>query len=130
MGRDDERDERAAGGVDPQEAPDREHRAGSGADQHRAEAFWFTGENAHENFPFFIFIILSAVLTVLAFMKNLSLIPVLGLLSCFYLMTELGYTNWIRFLVWLIIGLLIYFTYSYKNSVLGKESVKTIRGLE
>ena len=90
----------------------------------------FTSENAHENFPFFIFIILSAVLTVLAFIKNLSLIPVLGLLSCFYLMTELGYTNWIRFLAWLIIGLLIYFTYSYKNSVLGKEGVKTIKGLE
>ena len=90
----------------------------------------FTSKNAHENFPFFIFIILSAVLTVLAFIKNLSLIPVLGLLSCFYLMTELGYTNWIRFLAWLIIGLLIYFTYSYKNSVLGKENVKTIKGLE
>jgi len=90
----------------------------------------FTSKNAHENFPFFIFIILSAVLAVLAFIKNLSLIPVLGLLSCFYLMTELGYTNWIRFLAWLIIGLLIYFTYSYKNSILGKENVKTIKGLE
>ena len=80
-----------------------------------------TGKNAHESFPFFLFVILSAVLTVLAFVKNLSLIPVLGLMSCFYLMTELGYTNWIRFLAWLIIGLVIYFTYSYKHSVLGKE---------
>src|SRR3569833_2088312 len=82
----------------------------------------FTSKNAHENFPFFIFIILSAVLTVLAFVKNLSLIPVLGLMSCFYLMTELGYTNWIRFLAWLVIGLVIYFTYSYKHSVLGREN--------
>ncbi len=90
----------------------------------------FTGENAHENFPFFIFIILSAILTVLAFIKNLSLIPVLGLLSCFYLMTELGYTNWIRFIVWLIIGLVIYFTYSYKHSVLGNDKVRKIEGLE
>lgn len=81
----------------------------------------FASENAHENFPFFIFIILSAVLTVLSFIKNLSLIPVLGLLSCLYLMTQLGYTNWIRFLAWLIIGLIIYFTYSYKNSLLGKD---------
>jgi APA family basic amino acid/polyamine antiporter len=79
----------------------------------------FTAVNAHENFPFFLFIILSAVLTVLAFIKNLSLIPVLGLLSCFYLMTELGYTNWLRFLIWLVIGLVIYFTYSYKHSHLG-----------
>jgi APA family basic amino acid/polyamine antiporter len=90
----------------------------------------FTSENAHENFPFFIFIILSAILTVLAVIKNLSLIPVLGLLSCFYLMTELGYTNWIRFLAWLLIGLVIYFTYGYKNSVLGKEKAKTLKGLE
>jgi amino acid transporter len=81
----------------------------------------FTGNNAHENFPIFLFIILSAVLTVLSFIKNLSLIPVLGLLSCFYLMTELGYTNWLRFLIWLIIGLVIYFTYSYKHSLLGKD---------
>jgi len=81
----------------------------------------FTAKNAHENFPIFLFIILSTVLTVLAFVKNLSLIPVLGLLSCFYLMTELGYTNWLRFLIWLVIGLVIYFTYGYKHSLLGKE---------
>lgn len=81
----------------------------------------FTGERAHENFPFFLFIILSAALTVLSFIRNLSLIPVLGLLSCFYLMTELGYLNWLRFLIWLVVGLVIYFTYSYKHSVLGRE---------
>jgi APA family basic amino acid/polyamine antiporter len=80
----------------------------------------FSGDNIHQNFPFFLFIILSAILTVLAVLKNLSLIPVLGLLSCFYLMTELTYQSWIRFLVWLIIGLALYFTYGYKHSVLGK----------
>lgn len=91
-------------------------------------AFWkpmiamFSAENSHEQFPFALFIVLSATLTVLAFVKNLSLIPVLGLLSCFYLMTELGYINWLRFLIWLIIGLVVYFTYGYKNSRLGKET--------
>jgi APA family basic amino acid/polyamine antiporter len=89
-------------------------------------AFWqpilglFSGDNAHENFPMFLFLILATVLTVLSVIKNLSLIPVLGLMSCFYLMTQLGYTNWLRFLVWLVIGLVVYFTYSYKNSTLGK----------
>ncbi|PWK77785.1 amino acid transporter [Mucilaginibacter oryzae] len=82
----------------------------------------FSAENVHEKFPFFLFIILSTVLTVLAVIKKLSLIPVLGLLSCFYLMAELTYDSWIRFLVWLIVGLIIYFTYSYKNSVIGKEA--------
>jgi APA family basic amino acid/polyamine antiporter len=84
----------------------------------------FKGVNAHQNFPIFLFIILSTVLTILAFLKDLSLIPVLGLLSCFYLMTELGYTNWLRFLIWLIIGLVIYFTYGYKHSLLGREKVQ------
>lgn len=83
----------------------------------------FAAQNQHELFPYFLFIILSATLTVMAFIKKLSLIPVLGLLSCFYLMTELGYTNWLRFLVWLVIGLVIYFTYGYKNSKLGREAV-------
>ena len=82
----------------------------------------FTGKNVHENFPFFIFLFLSAALTVAAFIKNLSLIPVLGLLSCLYLMTEMGYTNWLRFLIWLVIGLVIYFSYSYKNSNVGKDA--------
>jgi amino acid transporter len=82
----------------------------------------FDGENVHQNFPFFLFIILSTILTVLAVLKNLSLIPVLGLLSCFYLMTELTYQSWIRFLVWLVIGLALYFTYGYKHSVLGKKA--------
>jgi APA family basic amino acid/polyamine antiporter len=75
-----------------------------------------------EKLPYFVFVILAAALTIAAFVKNLSLIPVLGLLSCLYLMTELGYTNWLRFLIWLVIGLVIYFTYSYKNSVLQKEA--------
>lgn len=79
------------------------------------------GENVHEKFPFFLFILLSAALTVAAVVKKLSLIPVLGLLSCFYLMTELTYQSWIRFLAWLLIGLVIYVLYGYRNSVIAKE---------
>jgi amino acid transporter len=82
----------------------------------------FGGENAHENFPFFLFIILSAALTVGCFIKNLSLIPVLGLLSCFYLMTQLGYDNWVRFIGWLVIGLVIYVSYGYTHSHLGNAA--------
>jgi APA family basic amino acid/polyamine antiporter len=80
----------------------------------------FSGDNLYQKFPYFLFILLSASLAVLAFVKRLSLIPVLGLVSCFYLMAELEYESWIRFLGWLIIGLVIYFTYGYKHSVLGK----------
>jgi amino acid transporter len=80
----------------------------------------FSGSNLHEKFPYFLFILLSATLAVLAFVKKLSLIPVLGLVSCFYLMAELEYQSWIRFLAWLVIGLVIYFSYGYKHSVMGK----------
>jgi basic amino acid/polyamine antiporter, APA family len=55
-----------------------------------------------------------------SFMEKWSLIPVMGLLTNLYLMTELGATNWIRFLIWCAIGLVIYFAYSYKKSNLAK----------
>src|SRR5207245_10174978 len=64
--------------------------------------------------PMLLFIIVATTITVLSFLKKLSLIPVLGLLSCFYLMTQLGITNWLRFFFWLTGGLIIYFGYSRK----------------
>lgn len=69
-------------------------------------------------FPYFVFIIFSLIMVVLSFVKRLSLIPVLGVMCCTYLMTELGITNWIRFGVWLLIGFVVYFFYSYKHSKL------------
>lgn len=81
----------------------------------------FEGENLHQKFPYFLFILLSAVLTVFAVIRQLSLIPVLGLISCFYLMAELNYDSWIRFLVWLVVGLVLYFTYGLKNSALAAK---------
>jgi amino acid transporter len=74
-----------------------------------------------DKLPYFLFIIAAISMSVLSFMKNLSLIPVLGMLSCLYLMTELGYTNWLRFLLWLGLGLVIYFSYSYHKSNLNKK---------
>ena len=74
-----------------------------------------------DKLPFFLFVLLAISLTIACFFKKLSLIPVLGLASCFYLMTELGYTNWMRFLIWLGVGLIIYFVYSKNHSNLGKK---------
>lgn len=68
--------------------------------------------------PYLLFWIVAFTVSVFTVLRNWSLIPVLGLLSCLYLMSELGFVNWVRFLVWLIIGLVIYFLYSYKNSKL------------
>ncbi|MEP7229062.1 MAG: amino acid permease [Ginsengibacter sp.] len=76
-----------------------------------------------DKLPFFLFVILATALSIASFIKKLSLIPVLGLASCFYLMTELGYTNWMRFLIWLVIGLVIYFLYSRHHSKLAEKDV-------
>lgn len=66
--------------------------------------------------PYLSFFALVILMSILSFVKKLSVIPVLGLLSCFYLMTELGINNWMRFGVWLLIGILIYLVYGYRNS--------------
>ena len=44
------------------------------------------------------------------------LIPILGVISNGYMMYKLGMWNWIRLVVWLAIGLVVYFTYSVKHS--------------
>jgi len=68
--------------------------------------------------PMWIFLIVLAGLTVWSFKQNLSLIPLLGLVCCLYMMAELSVWNWIYFTIWLLIGLLIYFGFSRKNSKL------------
>lgn len=71
--------------------------------------------------PTWIFIITCFILAWLAWKHHLSLIPLLGLICCLYMMSEMGVSNWLGFSIWLGIGLIIYFSYSYKNSKLGKE---------
>lgn len=77
-------------------------------------------ETFKHKIPMLFFIVITTIITVLSFVKKLSVIPVLGLISCVYLMSQLGVTNWMRFFVWLAVGLLIYVFYSYKSSKLNK----------
>ncbi len=71
--------------------------------------------------PMWIFLVICLVITYLSIAKNLSLIPVLGLISCLYMMCELELSNWIGFGIWLVVGLVIYFLYGYRNSKLAQE---------
>lgn len=64
----------------------------------------------------FIYILLNIALSILSFVKNLSLIPLIGLSSCLYLLTGMNHDNWFWFGVWFLIGLVIYFTYGYRHS--------------
>ncbi len=59
-----------------------------------------------------------AVLAVQGFRHNFSLLPVVGVLTNLYLMTELGASNWKIFGIWLVIGLVVYFSYGYRKSKL------------
>jgi APA family basic amino acid/polyamine antiporter len=45
-----------------------------------------------------------------------QLVSCLGVLTCAAMIYGLGYTNWIRLLVWLVIGLVIYFSYGRRHS--------------
>jgi basic amino acid/polyamine antiporter, APA family len=78
-------------------------------------------EEFKHRIPLLGFSVLALVLVVYCFLKELSLIPVLGLLTCGYLMTELGWTNWVRFLAWLVAGLVLYFFYGSSHSKLARK---------
>jgi len=43
-------------------------------------------------------------------------VPILGVIFNGYMMYKLGWVNWARLIVWLIIGLVVYFTYSRHHS--------------
>ncbi len=58
------------------------------------------------------------VLAIFAFIKKWSLIPILGLVSCLYLLTGMAANNWKWFGYWFAIGLVIYAFYGYKKSKL------------
>jgi APA family basic amino acid/polyamine antiporter len=48
------------------------------------------------------------------------LVPILGMGISFLLMASLPLSTWLRLIVWLIIGMMIYFTYGRKHSRLGR----------
>jgi APA family basic amino acid/polyamine antiporter len=51
-------------------------------------------------------------------------IPVLGIVVCTGLIYTLGPANWLRLVLWLIVGVFIYFCYGIKNSRLQKDHFK------
>ncbi len=73
--------------------------------------------------PMWIFLIVLIGLSVWSYRANLSLIPLLGLVSCLYMMAELSVWNWLYFAIWLLVGLMIYFGFSVKNSKLNRSEV-------
>jgi APA family basic amino acid/polyamine antiporter len=73
------------------------------------------------DFLFVIFILVATVITIITVIRNLSLIPVLGMTSCLYLMVEIPAKSWLVFFVWMALGLVVYFTYGYRKSKLRNQ---------
>ena len=49
------------------------------------------------------------------------LVPILAVIACVFLMLNLGSLTWWRFLVWMVIGFVVYFGYGYRHSRLARE---------
>lgn len=83
-------------------------------------AFANLGHEGYQEILFILFILLALYLAVMTFVRSYSLIPVMGMLCCAYLMIEIPMQSWILFFAWMALGLVIYFTYSVKNSKLSQ----------
>ncbi|MFN8248631.1 MAG: amino acid permease [Ferruginibacter sp.] len=79
-------------------------------------------ELATPNLSLIIFWISAIILSILAFVKKYSLIPLMGLITCLYLLTGMTAMNWAWFIGWLVIGLVVYFMYGIRKSKLATTS--------
>jgi len=82
-----------------------------------------TSENTNLtlNISSLVFWLILPILAVLAYFKQWSLVPLLGLSTCLYLLTGMSASNWFWFTVWFGFGLVIYFLYGFKRSRLALE---------
>jgi hypothetical protein len=81
-------------------------------------AFSNVDQESYQEILFLLFILLAGMLSVLAFTRNYSLIPLLGVSCCMYLMVEIPAKSWTVFFGWMLLGLLIYFFYGRRKSKL------------
>ena len=49
-------------------------------------------------------------------------VPFLAVLACGYLMLNLPVETWLRFVVWMVLGFVVYFLYGRRNSRVGASS--------
>ena len=72
----------------------------------------------YQEILFIIFVCVAIIIAILSFLRNYSVIPVLGVLFCLYLMIEIPPRSWMVFFGWMTLGLTIYFLYGYRKSKL------------
>lgn len=75
-----------------------------------------------EQIPMYTCILIIVLAVIYGSIKNLSLIPGVGVCLNLLLLSTMHHENWIRFVVWLVIGLGVYFGYGRKHSILGMKA--------
>jgi basic amino acid/polyamine antiporter, APA family len=50
------------------------------------------------------------------------LVPILSVLACLWLMINLSVETWLRFIIWMLIGIVVYFAYGRSHSLVGKRA--------
>jgi amino acid transporter len=83
--------------------------------------FDISEDNASLHISSIVFWLAMIAVAVAAFLHNFSLIPLLGLSSCMYLLTGMTGENWAWFVSWLVLGLIFYFLYGYHKSKLNES---------
>ncbi len=91
-------------------------------DGYFGKLFGINADNASLNISSIVFWITMIILAITAFMKNFSLIPLLGLSTCLYLLTGMTGNNWAWFAAWLVLGLIVYLSYGYRKSKLAARA--------
>jgi basic amino acid/polyamine antiporter, APA family len=86
------------------------------------DAFTHIDTESYQEILFIVFFILAGILSVMTFLRNYSLIPVLGVVCCLYLMIEIPAKSWLVFFAWMGLGLSIYYFYGYRRSRLAVNS--------
>ncbi|WP_420042074.1 APC family permease [Gordonia sp. MP11Mi] len=56
------------------------------------------------------------------------LVPILAVLACIWLMINLSIETWIRFIVWMVVGVIVYMAYGARHSVLGMRERAELPG--
>ena len=79
-------------------------------------AFQNLSTEGYQEILFIVFLLIAAAFSIMSYIKKYSLIPVLGVLSCLYLMIEIPLISWMWFFAWMALGLVVYFLYGYRNS--------------
>ncbi len=89
--------------------------------QRIGDAFSNINSESYQEILFLIFVTFAIVLSILSYIKNFSLIPILGVLCCMYLMIEIPAKSWLVFFGWMAVGLTIYMLYGRLKSKLASR---------